>query len=65
MTQRHKLTVYRGRPDWGELFDLEADPGERRNLYHVDPALRAELMQAMVQADLDREWSPAERVAGA
>ncbi len=34
VTARHKLTVYRGRA-WGELFDLEADPGELRNLFDV------------------------------
>ena len=65
VTRRHKLTVYRGRPDWGELFDLESDPAERYNLYHREPRLRAELMQAMLQADLAREWCPTPRVASA
>src|SRR5690606_25581075 len=23
VTDRYKLTIYRGRPEWGELFDLE------------------------------------------
>ena len=50
VTARHKLTVYRGRT-WGELFDLEDDPGERRNLFD-DPAhagLRASMMERLVQ----------------
>ena len=67
MTDRHKLTLYRNRLDWGELFDLEADSDERHNLFH-DPAaagLRAELMHRMIDADLDREPTPTHRVAGA
>ncbi|MEO1237441.1 MAG: sulfatase-like hydrolase/transferase [Planctomycetota bacterium] len=67
VTDRYKLTVYRGRPDWGELFDLQDDPGEHHNLY-ADPAhaaTRADLMQQLVLADLDREPAPEPRVAGA
>jgi uncharacterized sulfatase len=65
VTKTHKLTVYRNHPDWGEVFDLQNDPDERVNLYHRDPALRARLMEQLVQADLDREPSPQPRVAGA
>src|SRR5690606_238567 len=32
ITERHKLTAYRGH-DYGELFDLQADPHERHNLW--------------------------------
>ena len=67
VTSRYKLTVYRGRPEWGELFDLQADPHERQNQYD-NPAfasLRAQLMQQMIDADLEREPAPNRRVAGA
>jgi arylsulfatase A-like enzyme len=67
VTDRYKLTLYRGRPDWGELFDLESDPDERQNQF-ANPAcaaLRAGLMQQMIDADLEREPAPTRRVAGA
>ena len=63
VTERYKLTVYRGR-GWGELFDLREDPGELRNLFD-DPAsagLRSALLMELVQADLEREPAPQPRV---
>ncbi len=67
VTDRYKLTVYRDKPEWGELFDLKSDPGEVKNLFH-DPAsvgLKLEMMQVLVQADLAREPAPTPRVSGA
>jgi uncharacterized sulfatase len=66
VSDRYKLTTYRGRP-WGELFDLDADPGEVRNLYD-DPDcrdLRRALYEALAQAELAREPTPVRRVASA
>ena len=35
VTDGWRLTLYPdGAPDWGELFDLEADPGEHENLFN-------------------------------
>ncbi|MEX0652796.1 MAG: sulfatase-like hydrolase/transferase [Phycisphaeraceae bacterium] len=67
VTERYKLTVYRGQPTWGELFDLKQDPDERHNLYHAAEAsqLRARLTEQLLQADLAREPAPTERVTGA
>jgi arylsulfatase len=51
---RHRLTFYDGQP-WGELYDLQADPMELRNLWN-DPgakALRGELMERLARAMLD------------
>jgi uncharacterized sulfatase len=63
---RYKLTVYQGR-DYGELFDLEEDPGEVGNLWAEPGAreLKAELTTKLLQAELAKEpvWMP--RVAGA
>jgi arylsulfatase A-like enzyme len=53
ITERFKLTQYAGRDvdeRYGELFDLERDPGELRNLYRVgeQAALRAHLREIML-----------------
>lgn len=58
---RYKLTLHRG-GQWGELFDLEKDPGELRNLF-FDPAyetVRSELALRFLDADMRREplWRP-------
>jgi arylsulfatase A-like enzyme len=33
LTRDRRLTLYPFEPSWGELFDLEADPGEHRNVF--------------------------------
>jgi arylsulfatase A-like enzyme len=56
VNQTHKITVYRGGDD-GELFDLDNDPGELRNLWH-DPAsagLKGRLLHEFMQATLQSE----------
>ena len=56
VTARHKLTHYPGIP-FGELFDLEDDPGEYENRWD-DPAyssLRAELSAALLDALCETE----------
>ena len=63
---RYKLTVYYDR-DYGELFDLEADPDELENLWD-DPAsqeLKADLHRKLLFAEMGQEplWMP--RIAGA
>jgi len=66
ITDRYKLTVYRG-ADYGELFDLADDPGEHRNRWD-DPAYRevkAGLLLRFVQAEIQREPTRMPRIAGA
>ena len=63
---RHKITVYRKFP-YGELFDLEADPGETNNLWD-DPAsvgLKAQLLHEFHQARMQCEPLRMPRIAGA
>ncbi len=64
--ERYKLTVYYRQP-YGELFDLEQDPGETRNLWN-DPAsqnLKHELISRLLFAEMGKEMLPMPRVAGA
>ncbi len=63
---RYKLTLYRDQEE-GELFDLETDPGELRNLWH-DPAsqeIRERLMQRCLRAEIAREPTRMPRIAEA
>lgn len=59
--ERYKITVYYNRP-YGEIFDLQEDPGELRNLWgnpeHKD--LKAELLLDLLHAEMGKEplWMP-------
>jgi arylsulfatase A-like enzyme len=66
VTERYKITVYRD-ADYGELFDLEADPGELHNAWD-DPAyaeVKSRLLLQFVQAEIQREPTRMPRIAGA
>ncbi|HOZ48400.1 MAG TPA: sulfatase-like hydrolase/transferase [Candidatus Hydrogenedentes bacterium] len=64
--ERYKLTVYR-HADYGELFDLEEDPCEIRNLWNEPSAveLKMRIMHRFLQAELEREPTRMPRIAGA
>ncbi len=66
VTDRYKLTVYYNR-EYGELYDLEDDPGEIHNLWK-DPEyrdLKQRLTLELLYAEMGKEpmWMP--RIAGA
>jgi len=64
--ERYKLTVDRN-GDWGELYDLEQDPGEVHNRWD-DPEyadVKARLLLRFVQAEIEREPTRMPRIAGA
>jgi arylsulfatase A-like enzyme len=64
--ERYKITVYYNR-DYGELFDLQADPGEINNLWGRPEyaQLKADLVMKLLHAEMGKEplWMP--RVWGA
>lgn len=64
--RRYKITVYR-QGHFGELFDLQDDPGEIDNLWD-DPAsqdLKVRMLHAMIQGIMKSEPTRMPRVAGA
>jgi arylsulfatase A-like enzyme len=62
--RRHKITVYKNR-DYGELFDLESDPGEFHNLWNepAAQALKADLLARLDRRSLTNDPPPMPRVA--
>ena len=66
VTPRWKMTVYRDQT-YGELFDLEGDPQETRNLWDAAEyaPVKAQLFQQWVNAELKREPMEMPRIARA
>ena len=62
----HKITVYRN-ADYGELFDLAADPRELVNLWDAPAAaaLKSRLLHEFAQAHMEIQPIPMPRVFGA
>jgi len=66
VNQRYKITVYR-QGENGELFNLENDPGEIKNLWHEPAAqeLKGRLLHEFLQATLECEPTRMPRITGA
>ena len=64
--RRYKITVYWNR-DYGEIFDLEKDPGEINNLWNAPEAreLKADLTRRLLFAEIGKEPVPMPRIWGA
>ena len=61
---RYKITVYKNR-DYGELFDLEQDPGEFHNLWNEPAAqkLKQNLLAKLDRRSLTNDPPPMPRIA--
>lgn len=66
INERYKLTTYE-HMDAGELFDLQEDPGEFRNLWSAPEAreLKSQLFREFLVAEWAKEPIPMPRVSGA
>lgn len=66
VNQQYKITIYEISDD-GELFDLVADPEERRNLWHEPAAreIKEKLLLEFLQETLACEVEPMHRIASA
>ncbi len=64
--KRYKMTIHYQR-DYGELYDLEADPGELVNHWnHPDYAtIKADLLLKFLYGEMAKEPVPMPRIAGA
>ena len=67
ITERYKITVYGGHPDWGELFDRESDPGELHNLWDAPAAqpIRQRLLVELLYAYLSEQTPMPRRMSHA
>jgi uncharacterized sulfatase len=66
INQRYKLTVHFNQ-EYGELYDLETDPGEYVNLWHdLDyQDLKRDLLLDFIHAEMAKAPLPMPRIAGA
>ena len=64
--ERYKITMYY-KQSYGELFDLQEDPGEVNNLWDAPEyqSLKTELLIKLLHEDLGNESIPMPRIAGA
>ena len=64
--KRYKITVYYNH-DYGELFDLQEDPGETSNLWDDPEAkdLKMRMLLKYIHAELGKEPLPMPRIWGA
>jgi arylsulfatase A-like enzyme len=66
ITPRYKITSYMNH-EYGELFDLEKDPGERHNLWN-DPdysLIKTQLLLKLIQSEMKKESVLMLRISGA
>ena len=57
ITDDHKLTVYSGHDDWGELFDRRNDPQELHSLWNAPASqpLKRDLQAQLMRCYLEEE----------
>ena len=66
INSRYKLTVHYNQ-DYGELYDLESDPGEMINLWSSieHQSLKGELLLSFIHGEMEKAALPMPRISGA
>jgi hypothetical protein len=66
ITKEHKLTMYEGYPEYGDLFDRKKDPYEMNNLWFDEnlKELRFKLVNQLLQECLKNQSRLPKRIAG-
>ncbi len=49
VTENHRLTLYDGYEDYGDIFDYKSDPDEINNLWNSDKELRNTLLEKLLR----------------
>lgn len=49
VTENHRLTLYDGYEDYGDIFDYKSDPDEINNLWNSDKELRNKLLEKLLR----------------
>ena len=64
VNKRYKITLYMGMDD-GDLYDMENDPNELRNLWYLDEysEIKQKMLIEFLQAEMEREPKFMPRVA--
>jgi hypothetical protein len=49
ITEQHRLTLYDGYDDFGDVFDLKNDTNEVKNLWYFDNKLKNQLIEELLR----------------
>ncbi|MFX1392720.1 MAG: sulfatase [Promethearchaeota archaeon] len=63
VTKEHKLTIYQGLEDFGDIFNRKSDPDELNNLWYKNKELRLKLVQKLCHENMKAQSRFPRRIA--
>lgn len=63
ITETHRLSIYEGYDDFGDIFDYQNDPDELENLWYTDKELKNELVKNLLAEIIKYQPKSPERSA--